>query len=128
MAKSMKKPAVSASTSAKKAAVAPAKATKAAKPSTGIIPLEDRVLVKPDGAETVTAGGIVLPDAAQEKPARGTVVAVGPGKLGKTGERTALTVSIGDVVIYGKYSGSDIKIGGDEHKLIRESELLARVE
>lgn len=118
MAKSVKKPAVSAGTSAKKPAAN----------STGILPLEDRVLVKPDSAETVTAGGIVLPDAAQEKPARGTVIAVGPGKLGKGGERVSPSVGVGDVVIYGKYSGSDIRVGGQELKLVRESDLLARVE
>jgi len=125
MAKSVKKPAVPAAVSAKKPAV---KATKPSANSTGVLPLEDRVLVRPDNAETVTAGGIVLPDAAQEKPARGTVIAVGPGKLGKSGDRVSPAVSVGDVVIYGKYSGSDIRVGGQELKLVRESDLLARVE
>ncbi len=94
----------------------------------GVNPLDDRVLVKPDGAETVTSGGILLPDTAQDKPTRGTVIAVGPGRLNKAGERVPVCVSVGDVVIYGKYSGSDIKIGGEEHKLVRESDLLARVD
>jgi chaperonin GroES len=101
---------------------------KASSNTGGVFPLDDRVLVKPDGAETVTSGGILLPDAAQDKPTRGTVVAVGPGRLNKAGDRVAVSVSVGDVVIYGKYSGSDIKIAGEEHKLVRESDLLARVE
>ena len=90
-------------------------------------PLDDRVIVKPIDAETKTAGGIVLPDAAKEKPQRGTVVAVGPGRLLENGQRGQLSVQIGDQVIYGKYGGSDIKLEGDEVKILRESDILAKV-
>jgi len=90
-------------------------------------PLDDRVVVEPMEAEEVTAGGILLPDSAQEKPQRGTVVAVGPGKLLDSGERGALSVSIGDEVIYGKYSASDIEINDREVKILRESDILAKV-
>ncbi|MEM1354308.1 MAG: co-chaperone GroES [Planctomycetota bacterium] len=98
--------------------------TKKAKKTT-IKPLEDRVLVLPDSAEEVTASGIYLPEAAKEKPQTGKVVAVGPGKLTDTGERGALSVKAGDTVMFGKYGGSEIDIDGVEHKILRESELLA---
>ncbi len=90
-------------------------------------PLDDRVVVEPVEAEEVTAGGIVLPDSAKEKPQRGTVLAIGPGKLLDSGERGKLSVAVGDEVIYGKYSGSDIEVDGREVKVIRESEILAKV-
>jgi chaperonin GroES len=90
-------------------------------------PLDDRVVVEPKDAEQVTAGGIVLPDAAQEKPQRGTVVSVGPGKLLDSGERGSLSVAIGDEVIYGKYSGTEIEINGRDVKILRESDILAKV-
>lgn len=92
-----------------------------------IRPLDDRVVVKPEEAEETTAGGIVLPDSAKEKPQRGTVVAVGPGKLLDNGNRGTLSVAVGDVVIYGKYGGSDIEVDGDEVKILRESDILAKV-
>jgi chaperonin GroES len=92
-----------------------------------IRPLDDRVVVEPIDAEETTAGGIVLPDTAKEKPQRGTVVAVGPGKLLDSGQRGELSVGVGDEVIYGKYGGSDIKINGDEVKILRESDILAKV-
>ncbi|HYW80387.1 MAG TPA: co-chaperone GroES [Thermoguttaceae bacterium] len=90
-------------------------------------PLDDRVVVEPMEAEEVTAGGIVLPDSAQEKPQRGTVIAVGPGKLLDSGERGALSVAIGDEVIFGKYSASDIEVNDREVKILRESDILAKV-
>lgn len=90
-------------------------------------PLDDRVVVEPLEAEEVTAGGIVLPDTAKEKPQRGKVVAVGPGKLMDSGERGALSVAVGDEVIFGKYSGSDIEVSGREVKILRESDILAKV-
>jgi len=90
-------------------------------------PLDDRIVVEPVAAEEVTAGGIVLPDAAQEKPQRGIVVAVGAGKLLDSGERGELSVALGDEVIYGKYSGSDFEIDGREVKILRESDVLAKV-
>ena len=92
-----------------------------------IRPLDDRVVVKPIEAEESTAGGIVLPDTAKEKPQRGTVVAVGPGRLLDSGDRGDLSVAVGDEVIYGKYGGSDIEIEGDEVKILRESDILAKV-
>jgi chaperonin GroES len=90
-------------------------------------PLDDRLVVEPNEAEDVTAGGIVLPDAAKEKPQRGTVVAVGPGKLLDSGERGTLSVAVGDEVIYGKYSGTEIEVNGKEVKILRESDVLAKV-
>ncbi|MEM1226126.1 MAG: co-chaperone GroES [Planctomycetota bacterium] len=90
-------------------------------------PLDDRVVVQPEEAESTTAGGIVLPDSAKEKPQRGTVVAVGPGKLLDSGSRGELSVSVGDTVIYGKYGGSDIEVDGDEMKILRESDILAKI-
>lgn len=92
-----------------------------------IRPLDDRVVVQPVDAETTTAGGIVLPDSAKEKPQRGTVLAVGPGKLLDNGNRGTLSVAVGDVVIYGKYGGSDIEVDGAEVKILRESDILAKV-
>jgi chaperonin GroES len=90
-------------------------------------PLDDRVVVEPVEAEERTAGGIVLPDTAKEKPQRGTVIAVGPGKLLDTGKRGDLSVSVGDMVIYGKYSGTDIEVNGNDVKIVRESDILAKV-
>lgn len=90
-------------------------------------PLDDRVVVEPQEAEERTAGGIVLPDTAKEKPQRGKVVSVGPGKLLDSGARGPLSVGVGDVVIYGKYSGSDIEVAGKDVKILRESEILAKV-
>lgn len=90
-------------------------------------PLDDRIVVKPLEAEQMTAGGIVLPDTAKEKPQRGTVVATGPGKLLDSGQRGAMAVAVGDEVIYGKYSGSDIEVAGEEYKILRESDVLAKI-
>ena len=90
-------------------------------------PLDDRVVVEPVDAEQMTAGGIVLPDSAQEKPQRGMVVAVGPGRLLDSGERGELSVALGDEVIYGKYAGSDFEVEGREVKILRESDILAKV-
>jgi chaperonin GroES len=90
-------------------------------------PLDDRIVVEPVEAEEVTAGGIVLPDTAKEKPQRGTVLAIGPGKLMDNGKRGDMSVAVGDEVIYGKYSGSDIEVDGREVKILRESDVLAKV-
>jgi chaperonin GroES len=92
-----------------------------------IRPLDDRVVVEPMAAEEVTAGGIVLPDNAKEKPQRGTVVAVGPGKLLDNGQRGTLSVAVGDEVIFGKYGGTEIEVDGEEVKILRESDILAKV-
>ena len=91
-------------------------------------PLDDRVVVKALESEEKTAGGIVLPDNAKEKPQRGRVVAAGPGKLSDAGDRIALSVKVGDEVLFGKYAGNEVKINGDELKIMRESDLLAKVE
>jgi len=88
-------------------------------------PLDDRVLVRPEEAEEKTAGGIVLPDTAKEKPARGEIIAVGIGKLLENGTRVPMSLKVGDRVIYGKYSGSEIKIDGVAHNILRETEVLA---
>src|SRR5436190_20304402 len=90
-------------------------------------PLDDRVVVEPLEAEEKTAGGILLPDTAKQKPQRGRIVAVGPGKLLDSGARSALAVAKGDEVIYGKYSGSDITVGKKEVKILREGDILAQV-
>ena len=90
-------------------------------------PLDDRVVVQPNAAEETTAGGIVLPDSAKEKPQRGTILAVGPGKLLDSGSRGEMSVAIGDTVIYGKYGGSDIEVNGQEMKILRETDILAKV-
>ncbi|QDT09310.1 co-chaperone GroES [Planctomycetes bacterium K23_9] len=90
-------------------------------------PLDDRVVVQPEAAEETTAGGIVLPDSAQEKPQRGKIVAVGPGKLLDSGNRGELSVDVGDTVIYGKYGGSEIEVDGQDMKILRESDILAKV-
>src|ERR1700684_10628 len=90
-------------------------------------PLDDRVVVEPLEAEEKTAGGILLPDTAKQKPQQGKIVAVGPGKLSDEGNRIALAVKIGDIVLYGKYSGSDVEVNGKELKILRESDLLAKL-
>ena len=92
-----------------------------------IYPLEDRVVVEPLAAEEMTAGGLFLPDSAKEKPQRGTVLAVGSGKLLDNGKRGEMGVAVGDEIIYGKYSGSDIEVDGREIKILRESDILAKV-
>jgi chaperonin GroES len=91
-------------------------------------PLDDRVLVKQSAAEERTAGGIVLPDTAKEKPQRGKVLAVGPGKLLDTGKRGEMGLKKGDEVYYGKYTGTEIKIDGEEYVILRESDVLAVIE
>jgi len=95
---------------------------------TKIRPLDDRVLVKPSEAEERTSSGIFLPEGAKEKPMTGKIVAVGPGKLNDDGTRTAVTVRKGDTVVYGKYGGTEVELNGEEHMLVRESELLGVIE
>ena len=90
-------------------------------------PLDDRVVVKPLEADEMTAGGIVLPDTAKEKPPRGKVLAVGPGRLLDSGERCKVSVVIGDEVLFGKYGGTDIEVDGDDVKILRESDILAKI-
>lgn len=93
-----------------------------------IQPLEDRVVVKPVAEEEKTASGIVLPDTAKEKPMKGEVVAVGEGKWDETGKsRIPVDVKVGDIVIYGKYSGTEFKSDGEELLIVRASEILAKI-
>jgi chaperonin GroES len=92
-----------------------------------IRPLDDRVVVEPLEAEEKTAGGLYLPDSARQKPQRGRVLAVGPGKLLDNGQRAALSVARGDEVIYGRYSGNEIEVEGREIKIMRESDILAKI-
>ena len=88
-------------------------------------PLADRVVVEPAPAEDKSAGGIILPDTAQEKPQQGTVVAAGPGKVSDAGSLIEMTVKKGDKVLYGKYSGSEVAFDGKEYVIMRESDILA---
>lgn len=92
-----------------------------------INPLDDRVVVRPNEAEETTAGGIVLPDAAKEKQQRGTVLAVGPGRLLESGERAPVSVKVGDHVLFGKYGGTEIEVDGQDVKILRESDILAKL-
>lgn len=91
-------------------------------------PLGDRVVVRREDAETTTSGGIVLPDSAQDKPARGTIVSVGDGRLLDNGNRSPFQVTPGDRVIFSSYSGENFKIGDEELLLMREDEILAVIE
>jgi len=91
-------------------------------------PLDDRVLVEPLEAEETTAGGIVLPDSAREKPQRGVVISTGPGKLLDSGERGTMDVKVGDQIVYGKYSGTEIDYASDKYVVLRETDILAVVE
>ena len=91
-------------------------------------PLDDYVVVEPLEEEERTEGGIVLPDTAKEKPQKGKVVAVGPGKLLKNGERASMSVKEGDTVLFGKYSGTEVRIADKEYQIMHETEILAVVE
>lgn len=91
-------------------------------------PLDDRIVVEPLEAETKTAGGIVLPDTAKEKPQKGKVVAVGEGKLLDDGKRAPMSVKKGDMVLYAKYGGTEIKVAGKDMLIMRESDVLAKVD
>ena len=90
-----------------------------------IRPLNDRLLVKRLEEEETTAGGIIIPDSAKEKPAEGEIVAVGPGKLNEKGDRVAMDVKVGDTVLFSKYGGTDIKLSGDDYLIMRESDIVA---
>jgi chaperonin GroES len=88
-------------------------------------PLDDRILVKPLEAEEKTAGGIIIPDNAKEKPQKGEVIAVGQGKMSDKGERIAMSLKKGEKILYGKYSGTEITVEGDDYLIMRESDVLA---
>jgi len=91
-------------------------------------PLQDRILVQRVEEETTTKGGIIIPDTAKEKPAEGKVVAVGNGKIGDDGKRIALEVKKGDRILFGKYSGTEVKIEGDEYLIMREDDVLGIID
>jgi chaperonin GroES len=91
-------------------------------------PLQDRLVVKRIEEEEKTKGGIIIPDAAKEKPQEGRVVAVGDGKVLENGQRAPMSVKAGDKILFGKYSGTEIKIDGEEHLILREDDVLAIVE
>lgn len=91
-------------------------------------PLADRVIVRQTEAEEKTKSGLYLPDAAKEKPTKGKVIAVGPGRLDDNGKRTEVAVRVNDVVYYGKYSGTDVEIDGEKFVILRESDLLGVLE
>ena len=88
-------------------------------------PLSDRVVIKPAEAEEKVMGGIIIPDTAKEKPQKGKIVAVGPGKASDSGEIVAMTVKVGDTVLYGKYSGTEVVIDNEDYLIVRESDILA---
>lgn len=93
-----------------------------------IKPLQDRIIVKRLEEEEKTKGGIIIPDAAKEKPQEGRVIAVGDGKVLDNGQKVALTVKVGDKILFGKYSGTEVKIDGEEHLILREDDVLGIVE
>ncbi|GAA2450516.1 co-chaperone GroES [Actinomadura vinacea] len=91
-------------------------------------PLEDRIVVQPLEAETTTASGLVIPDTAKEKPQEGTVLAVGPGRVDDKGDRVPLDVSVGDVVLYSKYGGTEVKYNNEEYLVLSARDVLAVIE
>jgi chaperonin GroES len=91
-------------------------------------PLHDRVVVKRLNEDTKTAGGIIIPDTAQEKPMQGEVIAVGPGERNEEGERVALDVKAGDIILFGKWSGTEVKIDGEELLIMKESDIMGVIE
>ena len=99
----------------------------ATKAKIAIKPLEDRVVVKRTEAETTSAGGIFIPEGSKEKPQQGQVIAVGPGKQLDSGERATPDVKVGDVILFGKYGGTEITVDGEEVMILRESDILAKV-
>jgi len=90
-------------------------------------PLDDRVVIEVLNAEEKTSGGILLPDTAKQKPQQGKIIAVGPGRQLESGARAELSVAVGDLVLFGKYSGSDVEVNGQELKIMRESEILGKL-
>ena len=88
-------------------------------------PLSDRIIIRPLEAEEKTAGGIIIPDNAKEKPQKGEVIAIGAGKIADNGQKIEMTLKAGDKVLYGKYSGTEISIDGDDYLIMRESDVLA---
>lgn len=93
--------------------------------SVAIKPLEDRIIIKQVEAEQTTASGLVIPDSAKEKPQEGEVVAVGPGRIDDNGNRVPLDITVGDIVIYSKYGGTEVKVGGDDYLVLSTRDVLA---
>ena len=93
-----------------------------------LTPLNDRVLVKRLESEEKTAGGLYIPDTAKEKPSKGEIVAAGPGKMDDSGKRMAMTVKAGDIVLFNKYAGTEVKLDGVEHLVMREDDILAIIQ
>ena len=108
---------------AAKAAAAPAKA----KAKTKLVPLADRIVITPLKQDEVTASGLVIPDTAKEKPQQGEVTAVGPGRLDDAGKRIPMDVSVGDRILYAKYTGTEIKLDGDEYIVLNDKDILAKL-
>ena len=90
-----------------------------------LTPLHDRVLVRPSKPEEVTSGGIIIPDTAKEKPMQGEIIAAGPGKASEDGKLVTLQVKVGDSVLYGKYSGTEVSVNGEDLLIMRESDIFA---
>jgi chaperonin GroES len=94
-----------------------------------LVPLGDRIVVRPlENDEETTGGGIIIPDTAKEKPQEGEIIAIGPGKLLDSGERQAPAVAVGDKVLYSKYAGTEIKYGGEDLLIVREDDILAKLD
>ena len=96
------------------------------KSKTKLVPLGDRIVVKPIEREEVTKGGIILPDTAKEKPQEGEIIAVGPGKLNDEGTRITMDVKVGDKVIYAKYAGTEVEIDGEKLLIMHDSDIMAK--
>ena len=99
----------------------------ATKAKTQLVPLADRIVITPLKQDEVTASGLVIPDTAKEKPQQGEVLAVGPGRLDDNGKRVAIDLAVGDRILYAKYSGTDIKLDGDEYIVLNEKDILAKL-
>ncbi|WBL36988.1 co-chaperone GroES [Tepidiforma flava] len=93
-----------------------------------LIPLADRVVIVPLKQEEITASGLVIPDTAKEKPQQGEVVAVGPGRLDENGKRVPMDIAVGDRILYAKYTGTDVKIDGQDYIVLNEKDILCKVE
>ena len=106
------------------AKAAPATATKK---KTQLVPLADRIVITPLKQDEVTASGLVIPDTAKEKPQQGEVVAVGPGKMDDAGKRIVIDVAVGDRILYAKYTGTDIKLDGEDYIVLNEKDILAKL-
>ena len=98
-----------------------------AKAKTRLVPLADRIVITPLKQEEITASGLVIPDTAKEKPQQGEVVAVGPGRLDDNGKRVPIDVSVGDRILYAKYTGNEIKLDGDDYIVLNDKDILAKL-